>query len=251
MRALVTTGPVFAVQRGGERAHFDHGWLKTYHSFSFAAYHDPNNVAWGALRVLNDDHVAPGSGFPMHPHAEMEIITYVLEGELEHRDSTGSHGIVGPGGVQYMSAGTGVRHSEFNRSNSAWLHFIQMWLLPGRSGGLPSYGQLDFNDAARRNTWLVLASGRSALPGAVTLTQDASLAVTRLEQHRLYRDFEPQRLGFLFVAAGSVNAKAWDSNERFIAAETLSAGDAVRIAGMRRIEFDGSSEIVLWDVPPL
>src|SRR5476651_1279036 len=120
----------FSIQRSGERYHADHGWLKTYHSLSFADYHDPANVNWGALRVFNDDYIAAGQGFPLHPHRDMEIITYVLSGQLEHKDSMGNRGVVGPGGVQFMSAGTGVRHSEVNPSPVAELHLVQMWILP-------------------------------------------------------------------------------------------------------------------------
>ncbi|HXN08473.1 MAG TPA: pirin family protein, partial [Candidatus Acidoferrales bacterium] len=126
--------PTFSIQRGQDRYCADHGWLKTCHSFSFADYHDPNNQNWGALRVFNDDRVAAGQGFPPHPHRDMEIITYVVSGELEHQDSMGNRGVVGPGGIQYMSAGTGVRHSEFNYSKTDELHFIQMWIVPPKTG---------------------------------------------------------------------------------------------------------------------
>ena len=178
----------FAVQRAADRATFDHGWLLTSHSFSFAEYHDPRNVNWGALRVFNDDRVTAGAGFPTHAHRDMEIVTYVLTGELEHRDSIGNHGVVGPGGVQYMSAGSGVRHSEYNHSPNEGLHFLQMWVLPGKLGGAPSYGQVNFGVDQRLNKWLVVASG-SDRDAPVSLTQDATLLVSRLNdgqlQHRL------------------------------------------------------------------
>ena len=122
------------VQRAGERANFDHGWLKTSHSFSFASYFDPNNLNWGALRVFNDDVVEAGKGFGTHPHRDMEILTYVLGGKLAHRDSMGNERVVAAGGVQYLSAGTGISHSEFNGSADAPLHFVQMWVVPQAQG---------------------------------------------------------------------------------------------------------------------
>ncbi|MBV8074159.1 MAG: pirin family protein, partial [Candidatus Eremiobacteraeota bacterium] len=229
-------------QRAGERACFDHGWLQTCHSFSFADYHDPNNVNWGALRVLNDDVVQPGQGFPTHPHRDMEILTYVLSGRLEHRDSMGSHGIVGPGGVQFMSAGTGVRHSEFNASQSEPLHLLQMWVIPGKLGSAPSYGQVEFEESDRLNRWLAIASGRASVDAPVRLTQDAAFYVTRLARgHRLEHRFDPNRLGFAFVAEGAVQ----------LGDERLAAGDAVRIADLERLAVTGDDGLLLlWDVPP-
>lgn len=239
----------FRVQRAGERACFDHGWLQTCHSFSFADYYDSQNVNWGALRVLNDDVVAPGEGFPAHPHRDMEIITYVLEGRLEHRDSTGSHGVVGPGGAQFMSAGTGVRHSEYNHSKTEPLHFLQMWLMPGKAGTRPSYGQVEFADAARVNTWLPVASGRAAVDAPVKLTQNAAFFVTRLEaDHHLRQTFDPQRFGFLFVADGSAQVEA-ALDERIVGADSVGTGDAIRISNVERLTVKGPALLVLWDVP--
>lgn len=238
----------FAVQRAGDRATFDHGWLLTSHSFSFAEYHDPRNVNWGALRVFNDDRVAAGAGFPTHAHSDMEIVTYVLSGELEHRDSIGNHGVVGPGGVQYMSAGSGVRHSEHNHSKSEGLHFLQMWVLPGKLGGPPSYGQVNFGVDRRLNTWLVVASGSD--PNApVSLTQDATLLVSRLNDARLQHRFEMRRLGFLFVAEGAISVSAAGDDDSAHSAE-LRGGDAVRIGGISHITLQGTGEAVLWDTPP-
>lgn len=240
---------MFAVQRAGERACFDHGWLKTCHSFSFAEYFDPANVNWGALRVLNDDVVMPGEGFPTHPHRDMEIVTYVLEGELEHRDSTGSHGVVGPGGAQFMSAGTGIRHSEYNHSKSAPLHFLQMWILPARRGTKPSYGQVEFAPADRVNTWLAVASGRESVASPVRLTQDAAMLVGELEgDHLLRHTFEPGRLGFLFLAEGNVDVETYDGGGSTIA-EALGAGDAVRLQDIEKLSVRGNGLAVLWDVP--
>ncbi len=240
----------FAVQRAQERACYDHGWLKTCHSFSFAQYHDPRNMNWGALRVLNDDVVLPGEGFPTHPHRDMEIVTYVLEGHLEHRDSTGSHGVVGPGGAQFMSAGTGVAHSEYNHSKTEPLHFLQMWVLPGARGAAPSYGQVEFETVERANKWLAIASGHHSVQAPVPLTADAVFYVSKIDGGaELRHTFEPRRLGFLFIASGEIGAEALDTGDAAIAAQTLRAGDAIRIADIPRIRLQGGAEVVLWDVP--
>jgi quercetin 2,3-dioxygenase len=236
---MTTRAAQFTVQRSSKRAYFDYGWLKTYHSFSFANYHDPNNVNWGPLRVLNDDRVAPGQGFPTHPHRDMEILTYVLAGELEHKDSMGNVGVVGPGGVQYMSAGTGVRHSEFNHSSDSELHLVQMWVVPVKAGLAPRYGQKDFTLEDRRGKWLHVASGDD--DGApIRLWQNASFFVARLEGGALTHAFAPGQLGFLFVADGDVRTNG----------EELHAGDAVRMAGLEHLEVSGSGELLLWDLPP-
>jgi quercetin 2,3-dioxygenase len=247
MRPIISSLPIFEVQRAKDRASFDHGWLKTSHSFSFADYFDPRNVIWGALRVLNDDRVSPGEGFGTHPHRDMEII----EGELEHRDSIGSHGVVGAGGVQYMSAGRGVNHSEFNHSKTAGLHFLQMWLQPARSGGTPTYGQMTFERRERFNTWLAIASGQPGITAPVALTQDATFMVSRLEGSSGSHTFEPGRLAFLFVAEGNVTAEGFADDALRASVSELSPGDAVRIAGVTKLSVSGSGELVLWDLPRL
>ena len=231
--------PIFSIQRSDERFRADHGWLRTRLSFSFAEYQDPDNTHWGALRVLNDDRIAAGEGFPPHPHRDMEILTYVLSGELEHKDSMGNQGVVGPGGVQYMSAGTGVRHSEFNHSESDELHLVQMWVLPPRSGLPTQYGQRDFAVKDRLGHWFLVASGRGGAQAPITLQQNASFAISRLEDGAAHHAFDPSRLGFLFVAEGAVVANG----------ETLQSGDAVRMAGIQSLEVKGSGELLLWDVP--
>jgi quercetin 2,3-dioxygenase len=236
---LVAGEPVFAIQRSGERFCSDHGWLKTCHSFSFADYHDPANTSWGALRVFNDDHVAAGEGFPTHPHRDMEIVTYVLSGELEHEDSMGNRGVVAPGGVQYMSAGTGVRHSEFNHSSESDLHFLQMWVLPPAPGLPTRYGQRDFTVADRLGRLFAAASGRQRVAAPIELQQDASLYLSRLENGAVSHRFDSGRRGFLFVADGAVQANG----------HTLSGGDAVRMAGITDLSVEGAGELVLWDVP--
>jgi len=229
------------VQRAHERAFYDHGWLQTYHSFSFADYHDPAHQNWGALRVFNDDVIAPGRGFGTHPHRDMEILTYVLDGELEHRDSMGNVGVVRPGGVQYVSAGTGIAHSEFNHSQSAPVRLVQMWVLPRARGLQPQYGQVDYTLGERRNKWLPIASGQPGVDSRIALWQDATAYVARLEDASLAHDLAAGRFAFLFVAEGTVAVGGQD----------LASGDALRLAGPLRIDVSGSGELVLWDVPAL
>jgi len=239
MSIKATPTPALLIQRSDERAYFDHGWLKTNHSFSFADYFDPNNTHWGALSVFNDDVVAPGQGFGTHPHRNMEILTYVLEGELEHKDSMGNIGVVRPGGVQYLSAGTGVAHSEYNHSTEHPVHFVQMWVLPRAQGLAPRYGQVDFTLAERRDRWLTIASGEAGIEAPIAIWQDATAYVARLETARLTKAVRAGRKAFLFVASGEVALNG----------ETLHAGDAARIAGPFEIDASGAGEIVLWDVP--
>jgi len=246
---MAVTSPTFTVQPSAARGYADHGWLKTFHSFSFADYFDPNNMNWGALRVFNDDRVAGGTGFPTHPHANMEILTYVFTGKLEHRDTLGSHGIVEAGGVQYLSAGTGLRHSEFNATPDRELHFVQMWVLPGVHNAQPTYGQVDFSEDARRNRWLVVASGELA-DAPITLTQQATLRVSQIDDVVLGYAFAPQRFGFLFVGSGRIEATARDSSGTSHAA-VLTTGDALRLHDIRTLDVSGTAELVFWDVPPV
>lgn len=243
MNTTTRISPVFEIQRSQQRYHAQHGWLDAYHSFSFADYYDPQNLNWGALRVFNDDTIAAGQGFPTHPHRDMEIITYVLQGALEHRDSLGNHGVVKDGGVQFMSAGTGVRHSEVNGSATEPLHLVQMWVLPGKTGVKPLYGQADFTREDRLNTWLLVASGQPGTAGApIALTQNATLRVARLEDSALTHVFEPQRFGFIFVAAGEIAVTGEFEN-----AARLHAGDALRTYDIAKLDVSGSGEIVIWD----
>ena len=235
------TASNFQVQRASERGFFDHGWLQTYHSFSFADYADPENLNWGALRVFNDDVIAPGQGFGTHPHRDMEILTYVLEGELEHKDSMGNIGVVAAGAVQYVSAGTGVAHSEYNHSQERPVHLVQMWVLPRARGLKPQYGQVDYSLEERRNRWLPIASGQAGVDSKIAIWQDATCYVARLEDAALSHEVPSGRLAFLFVASGEVHANG----------ESLHKGDAVRIAGPLALALRGTGELVLWDVPAL
>lgn len=232
------TTPIFTVQRAADRAAFSFGWLDTKHSFSFADYFDANNVNWGALRVFNDDTVAPGKGFGTHPHRDMEIVTYVLRGQLEHKDSMGHAGVVNPGGVQYLSAGSGLTHSEFNHSGESDVHFVQMWVMPRARGEAPAYGQQEFAQIERTGKWLTIASGQAGIEAPIALRQDATLRVARLEGGALTQAFEPTRYGFVFVAQGEVEANG----------EQLFAGDAVRLHGVPSVDVRGTGELVVWDV---
>ncbi len=227
------------VQRAQERAHLDHGWLKTAYSFSFAEYFDPQNVNWGALRVFNDDVIAPGKGFGMHPHRDMEILTYVLDGELSHRDSMGNVGVVGAGSVQYLSAGTGIVHSEYNASSESPVHLVQMWVVPKAQGLAPRYGQVDFTPADRDGRWLAVASGEPDVKAPIAIWQDATAYVARLTETRLEKSVAPGRHAFLFAASGDVT----------LGDTTLHAGDDARILGPFDIDAHGTGEIVLWDLP--
>jgi redox-sensitive bicupin YhaK (pirin superfamily) len=233
--------PTIAIQRSGERAFFDKGWLQTYHSFSFADYFDPANLSWGALRVFNDDVIAAGTGFPTHPHRDMEILTYVLDGELEHKDSMGNIGVVRRGGVQYLSAGTGIKHSEYNHSAEKPVRLVQMWVLPRAQGLEPRYGQVDYTQADRLDRWLPIASGEAGVTSQIALWQDATAYVARVERKALSYTLRADRSAFLFVADGDI----------VLNGEKLGAGDAARIAGPLELELAGRGEVVLWDVPPL
>ncbi|HEV3157473.1 MAG TPA: pirin family protein [Candidatus Baltobacteraceae bacterium] len=227
------------IQRANERSFFDHGWLKTYHSFSFAEYVDPANMNWGALRVFNDDVIAPGRGFGTHPHRDMEILTYVLDGTLAHRDSMTNERTVEPGAVQYLSAGTGITHSEYNASATDSLRLVQMWVPPRERGLHPQYGQVDYTIDERRDRWLPIASGQSGVASRITIFQDATAYVARLEGFRLTHRIARERFGFLFVADGRVSFEG----------DVLARGDAVRLPGDSLIDVSGDAELVLWDIP--
>src|SRR5258706_7620195 len=180
---------MIAVRRAGERGHLHHGWLDTHHTFSFAGYYDAKHMGFGPLRVINEDVIAPGGGFPTHPHRDMEIITYLLDGELEHRDSMGTGSVIRAGEVQRMSAGTGVTHSEFNHSKVAPVHLLQIWLLPEKAGLKPSYEQRAFAADERRGRLRLVAS-RDGASGSGTGDQDNAPDASLLEpgqevEHRL------------------------------------------------------------------
>ncbi|HVS75238.1 MAG TPA: pirin family protein [Candidatus Acidoferrales bacterium] len=228
------------IRRSRERGHFDHGWLDTYHTFSFGDYHDPKYVEFRALRVLNEDVVSPDKGFPAHPHRDMEIVTYVLEGALRHRDSMGNGSVIRPGDVQRMSAGTGVTHSEHNASKSEPVHLLQIWIYPERNGLAPGYEQKAFSDAEKRGRLRLVASpdGRE---GSVTIHQDAELYATLLAAGETVRqEGKPGRHAWVQVARGSVKLNG----------QELSAGDGAALSGEKTILLTGvrDAEVLLFDL---
>jgi len=230
------------IRRSSERGLAEHGWLKSFHTFSFAGYHDPRYMGFGPLRVINEDRVQPGQGFGTHGHRDMEIISYVLEGGLAHKDSMGNGSVIRPGDVQRMSAGTGVRHSEFNASDKDLVHFLQIWIEPNRRGVAPSYEEKRFDEASKRGTLRLIASpdGRE---GSVTIHQDASLYATRLEGDDAV-DFQPApgRLVYVHMVRG----------EATVNAEALSAGDAIQLSGSEnrvRLEKGRDAEVLVFDLP--
>src|SRR4051794_6608888 len=192
------------IKRSEERGHLDHGWLNTYHSFSFGDYYDPAAMGFGPLRVINDDKVAPGEGFGTHPHRDMEIITYVLSGALEHKDSMGNGRTIRPGEVQYMSAGTGVQHSEFNPSNEEAAHFLQIWIQPDSKGVAPRYAEKSLKDAPEGK--LNLVTSKTGRDGSIPIHQDADLWLGKLGAgNRVTHTLAPGRHAWLHVAEGEVS----------------------------------------------
>lgn len=191
------------IRRAEERGRTDFGWLDSRHSFSFGHYYDPDHLGFGPLRVINDDRVTPGAGFPTHPHGDMEIISYVLDGALAHKDSLGTGSVIRPGDVQRMTAGTGIRHSEFNASKSEPVHFLQIWIIPEMEGLAPSYEQKSYPAAEKRGTLRLVAS-RDGRDGSVTIHRDVDLYATLLgEGERTRHTFRPGRAGWLQVARGT------------------------------------------------
>jgi len=231
---------MITVRRSSERGHAEHGWLDSRHTFSFADYYDPAHMNFRALRVINEDRVQPGKGFGVHSHENMEIVSYVLEGALQHRDSMGNGEILRPGEVQRMSAGTGVTHSEFNASQSKIVHFLQIWILPERRGLAPSYEQKAFPPDARRNE-LVLVASRDGRLGSVTVHQDANLYLARLDAgKRVALEFPPSRSAWVQVVRGSVA----------LGDEKLAAGDGAALSGEKGTALSAAedAEVLVFDL---
>lgn len=228
-------------RKSEERGHANFGWLDSYHTFSFGQYHDPNFMGFGPLRVINDDRIAGGGGFPTHPHDNMEIVTYMLGGGLSHRDSLGSGSTIRRGDVQRMTAGTGIRHSEFNASATEEAHLLQIWMLPEARGLAPAYEEKHMGDEGKRGRLQLIAS-RGAREGSVHINQDIDLHAAILnEGEGVEHQFRDGRLGWLQVALGSVTAGGI----------TLKQGDALAIADEKAISITGASkdaEILLFDM---
>jgi redox-sensitive bicupin YhaK (pirin superfamily) len=229
------------IRRSSERGHADHGWLNSYHSFSFADYFDPKHVEFGPLRVINEDRVAAGAGFGTHPHRDMEIISYVLEGELAHKDSMGNGSTIRPGDVQRMTAGTGVRHSEFNPSAKDPVHFLQIWIQPDAAGLEPSYEEKHFPDSDKRGRLRLIASPDAA-QGSVLIHQDAKLYAGLFDgDESATLELQRGRRSYIHVARGEVRVNGSD----------LSAGDALKItdAAAMTIEAGKHAEVLVFDLP--
>ena len=240
---------MLTLRKSSERGWADHGWLRSFHSFSFAGYHDPAHMGVGNLRVINEDRIAPGTGFGTHGHRDMEIVSYVLDGALAHKDSMGNgeagaanSGVIRPGDVQRMSAGTGVLHSEFNHSRDQATHFLQIWILPSRHGIAPGYEQKHFDAAAKRGR-LALVASPDGREGSVTIHADASIRAGLFDGvERAALALDPGRIAYVFVARGRVSVNGCG----------LGQGDALAIAREERLVVEGGedAEILVFDLAP-
>ena len=231
---------MLTIRRSQERGHANHGWLDSYHTFSFANYYDPAHMGFRSLRVINEDWIAPERGFGTHPHRDMEIISYVLEGALEHKDSMGNGSIIRPGEVQRMSAGTGVTHSEFNPSSQEAAHLLQIWILPDTAGVEPTYEQKTFS-AAEKTGQLRLLASRDGREGSVQIHQDANLYATLLQPgETLTQAINPDRGIWIQVAAGTVAVNG----------TVLEAGDAAALTQETELKLVGQSqaEVLVFDL---
>lgn len=228
------------IRKAENRGHFDHGWLDTYHTFSFGDYQDPEQMGFRSLRVMNEDHVEPGKGFGTHPHRDMEIVTYVLEGALEHKDSMGNGEVLRPGEFQRMSAGTGITHSEFNPSDTEPVHLYQIWLFPERKGIEPSYEQKQFPDAKITNRLRLVASP-DASDGSLMIHQDARIYLAKLGSGKqLVHELAADRHAWLQVLRGDVALNG----------EELKTSDGAAVSDESRIEIVGTTnaELMLFDL---
>ncbi len=231
---------MLTLRRSDERGFADHGWLQSFHSFSFSEYHDPAHMGFGPLRVINDDVVAPGRGFGMHGHRDMEIVTYVLQGKLSHKDSLGNGADILPGDVQRMSAGKGIMHSEFNQGLRESVHLLQIWIEPSAKGLSPGYEQKNFSDADKRGRLRLVASpdGRE---GSVTIHSDATLSVGLFDgEERAEMALNPARKAYVHVARGAIVANG----------QALKAGDALKLEGESALTLQGGeqAEVLVFDL---
>lgn len=228
------------LRKSTARGHADHGWLDTYHTFSFADYYDPDQMGFRALRVINEDRIAPGMGFGTHPHRDMEIVTYVLEGALEHKDSMGNGEVLRPGEFQRMSAGTGIRHSEFNPSSSEPVHLYQIWLLPKSQGITPSYEQ-KFFDASEKRGKLRLVASPDGAQGSLTIHQDAKVYLALLDAgERIIHDLPAGRHAWLQVLRGAVSVNG----------TALETSDGLAVSDEQSLTLVGHqpAEVMLFDL---
>jgi redox-sensitive bicupin YhaK (pirin superfamily) len=230
---------MMTIRKADERGHANHGWLDTYHTFSFADYYDPKWSGYRSLRVINDDLVLPGSGFGTHPHRDMEIITYVLRGALEHKDSMGNGSVIRPGNLQYMSAGRGVTHSEFNPSKDEAVRLLQIWIQPDVKGAEPRYGEKSLQDAPTGR--LHLMTSHDGRDGSMAIRQDADLWLAKLEPgQQVAHLLAPKRHAWVHVAEGEV----------VLNDQALSGGDAAAVDGGTKLELsaDKPSQVLLFDL---
>lgn len=228
------------IRKSHERGHANHGWLDSYHTFSFSDYHDPRWMGFGPLRVINDDRIAPGGGFPMHRHRDMEIVTYVLDGALHHRDSLGNGGIIVPGEVQRMCAGHGIAHSEYNASETAPVHLLQIWIEPDTQNLEPGYEQKAFDADEMHNRFRVVASN-DGRDGSVTIHQDARILAAKIQPDgETHAQLAAGRRGWLHVATGRVQLKGYP----------LEAGDSVALVHEPEITLEAlePAEVLLFDL---
>ncbi|HRI17815.1 MAG TPA: pirin family protein [Burkholderiaceae bacterium] len=231
---------MIAIRRSAERGHAHHGWLESYHSFSFADYHDPRHMGVANLRVINEDRIAPGSGFGTHGHRDMEIVSYVLEGALGHRDSLGNASVIRPGDVQRMSAGTGIQHSEFNEAAGATTHFLQVWILPSARGLAPGYEQKHFDAAAKRGRLCRVASS-DGRDGSVRLHADAAMYAGLFDAgESAAMALDPERNTYVHLVRGALSVNG----------QALRSGDAAHLHGETQLALSdtGDAEVIVFDL---
>lgn len=231
---------MITIRKSADRGHLNHGWLDTYHTFSFDQYYDPDHMSFRSLRVINEDRVDAGRGFPTHSHRDMEIITYILSGALRHQDSMGNGSIIEPGDVQRMTAGTGVSHSEFNPSQSEAVHLLQIWILPNTRGLKPGYEQKAFSEEERKGRLRLIASA-DGREGSVTVHQDASIYASILEEgEEVTKSLDPQRHAWIQVARGEVEVNG----------KQLVQGDGAAVSEEEELKISATApaEILLFDL---